>query len=183
MNRTYTTFLLALLFALALPASALANCGPASDVDPAAPGASLANARSATLCLLNTERRQRHLRNLRFNHKLALAGLHHAQDMVNAQYFSHDAPSGQDFVARIMATHYVPASATWSLGENLAWGNRSESTPREIVRAWMASPGHRRNILTASFREIGIAIVTGAPVAGVTQAATYATEFGSVRRV
>jgi uncharacterized protein YkwD len=176
------TLVLTIALCLSFSASALANCGSAAGVDPAAPGASLRKARSATLCLLNVERRRHHMRKLRFNHKLAVAGLRHARDMVSNQYFSHDAPSGQDFVDRIVKANYIPASASWVVGENLAWGDRSESTPREIVKAWMASPGHRHNILTRRFREIGIAIVVGAPVDGVAQAATYATEFGAVTR-
>jgi uncharacterized protein YkwD len=180
--KTLKTLVLTLTLALLIPASALANCGRAADVDPGTAGASMPAARSATLCLLNVERRRHHETRLRFNHKLALAGLRHARDMVQNEYFSHDAPSGQDFVQRIMRTEYVPAAASWLLGENLAWGDHKESTPRQIVRAWMASPGHRHNILTRGFREIGIAIVVGAPVGGVTQAATYATEFGAIHR-
>ena len=43
----------------------------------------------------------------------------------------------------------------------------------------MNSPGHRANILSPSFREIGIGVAYGAPVAGAgTPAATYATDFG-----
>src|SRR3954452_5903884 len=144
---TLKTLLLTTALCLSLSASALANCGAAADRDPAAPGASLKAARSATLCLLNVQRRHHHEHHLRFNHKLALAGLRHARDMVNRQYFAHDAPSGQDFVQRIFKTSYVPPAAGWSLGENLAWGNGSQATPRQIVRAWMASPGHRHNIL------------------------------------
>jgi uncharacterized protein YkwD len=176
------TLILAVVLGVTLPASALANCGRAADLDPAAPGASLRAAGGATLCLLNHERTKRHLHKLRFNHKLALAGLRHARDMVAHHYFSHDAPSGQNFIERIMKTNYVPARASWFLGENLAWGDESKSTPRAIVRAWMASPGHRHNILMPGFREIGIAIVEGAPVGGVSQAVTYATEFGVVHR-
>jgi uncharacterized protein YkwD len=81
-----------------------------------------------------------------------------------------------------MRTDYVPASSRWLVGENLAWGGDGDSTPREVMRAWMASPEHRHNILTAGFREIGIAIIPGAPVAGVRHAATYATEFGAIHR-
>ena len=179
MKRLHTSAL-AIALALVLPASAFADCGPAADRDPATPGSSLRAARHSTLCLLNRERRKRHLHKLRFNHKLALAGLRHARDMVENEYFSHDAPSGQDFVERIADTNYIPAAASWTVGENLAWGNRLEASPREIVRAWMLSPDHRANILKARFREIGIAIVVGAPVDGVPQAATYATEFGVV---
>jgi uncharacterized protein YkwD len=184
MKRSLTTPLLALALALAglAPASALANCGAAADRSPGAPGASLTAAGRATLCLLNAERRQYHEARLSANHKLAVAGLRHARDMVENGYFSHDAPSGQSFVQRIKDTRYVPPASSWSLGENLAWGDESSSTPREIVDDWMASPGHRDNILTAGFREIGIAVVAGAPVAGVGQAATYATEFGAIRR-
>jgi uncharacterized protein YkwD len=178
--KTLKTLTLVVAFALAIPASALANCGGAADRDPA--GTSLRAANRATLCLLNHERRKHHLRALRANHRLALAAVRHARDMVKNDYFSHDAPSGQNFVQRIMKTDYVPASASWFLGENLAWGDQSASTPLEIVRAWMRSPGHRRNILTRGFREIGIAIVAGAPVGGVRDAATYATEFGVIHR-
>jgi uncharacterized protein YkwD len=177
------TLALTLALALSICGSAVANCGRAADIDPAQPGASLRAARSATLCLMNAERRRHHERRLRFNHKLALAGLRHARDMVQNQYFAHTAPSGQNFVQRILNTNYIPAAATWFIGENLAWGDQQKSTPRQIMRAWMASPKHRRNILSAGFREVGIAIVVGAPVDGVTQAATYATEFGAVHRI
>jgi uncharacterized protein YkwD len=43
----------------------------------------------------------------------------------------------------------------------------------------MDSPLHRRNILQPEFRTIGIGIVDGAPVAGVADAATYTTDFGT----
>lgn len=180
--KTLTTLALTAALVLAFSASAFANCGKAADRDPAAPGVSLRAARSATLCLLNHERAKHHERRLRFNHKLALAGLRHARDMVQKRYFAHTAPSGQDFVQRILKTDYVPAAASWFLGENLAWGNGTASTPRQIVKAWMHSPEHRHNILTRGFRQIGIAIVVGAPVNGVPQAATYATEFGVIHR-
>ena len=47
----------------------------------------------------------------------------------------------------------------------------------------MASPGHRANILRGAFREIGIGIAPGAPVAGLSGAGavTYTNEFGARR--
>ncbi len=51
----------------------------------------------------------------------------------------------------------------WTVGENLAWGTDSLSSPGAIMAAWMASPGHRTNILTADYREIGIGAVAGVP--------------------
>jgi len=51
------------------------------------------------------------------------------------------------------------------------------------VRAWMESPSHRRNVLARRFRELGVGVVSGAPVSRhVSQAATYAHEFGAVSR-
>lgn len=176
------TVLVALALAASLPATAFADCGAAADRDPTAPGASLPAARMATLCLLNARRHMYGERRLRVNAKLALAGLRHARDMVARQYFSHDEPSGPTFVQRIMQTNYVPPSASWALGENIAWADSFHATPREIVRYWMDSPDHRRNILTAKFREVGIAIVVGAPESSAGSAATYVTEFGFVRR-
>jgi uncharacterized protein YkwD len=180
--KTLRALTLVLAFVLCIPASAVANCGSAADRDPAAPSASLRAARSATLCLLNRERGKQHLRPLRSNHRLALAGLRHARDMVRNDYFAHDAPSGQSFVDRIMKTDYVPTYSRWFLGENLAWGDEEGSTPRSIVHSWMASPAHRKVILTGRFRQVGVAIVGGAPVDGTIQAATYATEFGAIHR-
>jgi uncharacterized protein YkwD len=182
MTRVSRYLILFCALALVVPAASLANCGAAADRDPSGPSASIAAAKRATLCLLNAERRRHGLKRLHANRKLAVAGERHARDMVQKQYFSHDAPSGQNFAQRILKTSYVPANAAWNLGENLAWGGGHMGTPRAIVRAWMASPGHRANILSRAFREIGIGIVPGAPVGGGHRAATYATEFGRVRR-
>src|SRR3712207_9413731 len=95
--------------------------------------------------------------------------------MVGARYFSHDSRSGDEFDDRIVRTGYTRGSRA-ILGENLAWGSGGLATPRAIVRGWMRSPGHRRNILHGQFREIGIGVVKGKP--GHRDGATYATGFG-----
>lgn len=83
------------------------------------------------------------------------------------------------FDLRIKATGYLTGANGWSVGENLAWGSGTESTPRQIVAAWMASPPHRRNILDCHYSQIGVAIVNRGPVAQAdANAATYTTEFG-----
>jgi uncharacterized protein YkwD len=46
-------------------------------------------------------------------------------------------------------------------GENLAWGTGGYAAAKSIVRAWMASPGHRANLLRPGFRRIGLGAVTG----------------------
>jgi uncharacterized protein YkwD len=130
----------------------------------------------ATLCVLNTERARHHLRPLRQNRRLSLAGRRHSRAMVGERFFSHDSLNGASFVDRIRATGYLEGAQGWRLGENIAYGSGSRSTPRSIARAWMNSPGHRANILSDSFREIGIGIASGTPVG--TGGATYTTDFG-----
>jgi uncharacterized protein YkwD len=99
--------------------------------------------------------------------------------MVRRRYFDHTAPGGVSFVDRIMRQDYVHAGQGWTLGENLAWGSYQLATPASIVRSWMHSPPHRANILNRHFHEIGIGVANGAPTAGVENAATYATSFGT----
>ena len=168
----------AVAVALAMPASAGARttCASAS-AEPHA--ASSAAVRGATLCLINAERRKRGLPRLRLNRRLTTAASRHARDMVRKRYFSHDSPDGRDFIDRIRRAGYLRgARSGWSLGENIAWGTANLASPREIVRAWMDSPGHRRNILYRRFTEIGVALVRDAPVDGTYRGATYVTEFG-----
>jgi Cysteine-rich secretory protein family len=161
------------------PGSAPTPCRGA-DLDPAA-GGSMPVAARATLCLLNAERAKRGLAPLHFDHRLELAGRRHALDMIHRRYFAHTAPGGQTFLDRIARTHYLTGMIHWTVGENLAWGKVSHSSPRQIVAAWMRSRKHRANILLPRYRQIGIAIVSGAPFTGTTPAATYDTEFGVVQ--
>jgi uncharacterized protein YkwD len=99
--------------------------------------------------------------------------------MAQHNYFSHDSRDGSSFLDRIRRVDYLPNHGAWSAGENLAWGSGDYATPKEIVRSWMHSPGHRANILDRTFREIGIGVVEGVPVGGVSNGATYASEFGA----
>jgi uncharacterized protein YkwD len=68
---------------------------------------------------------------------------------------------------------------SWIVGENLAWGTGTYATPRAVVKAWMRSPAHRRNIMERRFRVIGIGVMRGTPIAGVEQGMTYTTDLGS----
>jgi uncharacterized protein YkwD len=134
----------------------------------------------ATLCTLNAERARHGLPRLKLNKKLSRAARRHARDMVRRDYFAHDSLGGGTFVDRIRNTGYMRGARSWSVGENLAWGSHERAAPRAITSMWMDSPGHRANILSASFREVGIGFALGAPGASG-PAATYATEFGTKR--
>jgi uncharacterized protein YkwD len=134
----------------------------------------------ATLCTLNAERARHGLSRLKLNKKLSAAARRHARDMVLRDFFAHDSPGGGSFVDRIRRSGYLKGAGRWSVGENLAWGTHDRSAPSAITGMWMDSPRHRANILNSSFREVGIGVAFGAPVAGLVKpAATYATEFGA----
>jgi uncharacterized protein YkwD len=130
----------------------------------------------ATLCVLNAERARHRLRPLRLNHKLSRAAQRHSHAMARHRFFSHNSLSGASFVDRIRGTGYLSGAHSWTVGENIAYGSGSRSTPRAIGSAWMNSSPHRANVLSTSFRSIGIGIAYGTPVGG--GGGTYTTDFG-----
>ena len=167
---------LAAVSALALGAPASASAGPCSGADADPVTTNIKVVKHATLCLLNQERKQRGLPGFKHNGRLSLASQRHANDMARRNYFAHG-----DFVGRIRAARYLSGVRSWTVGENIAWGSWHYATPRMIMRGWMNSPPHKRNILSSSFREVGVGVAAGAPARGQEHAATYATDFGTRR--
>ena len=155
---------------------AQADCANADTRPGQASEAALAK---STVCLVNRQRARRGLRKLRLNARLSKAAHQHTVDMVRRNYFSHTSRSGGNIVDRLTRTGYMRGARSWTVGENLAWGSGTKSPPRDIVAAWMNSPGHRSNILQRRFREIGIGVVLGAPRSTRGAAATYTTTFGA----
>jgi uncharacterized protein YkwD len=163
--------------ALTLPASSVAAPGCAgAGAHPTKANAAVV--RHATLCLLNRQRVRHGLPRLREHRSLSHAARRYAGLMVRRRFFDHVSPGGSTMAQRIKRTSYLKGVRGWTLGENLAWGSGSAATPGQIVRAWMRSPGHRRNILDGRFREIGIGIAGGAPRRTGAAGATYVNEFG-----
>ena len=135
----------------------------------------------ATVCLINHARAKRGMPRLRLNRRLGKAAMWHTHDMVHRRYFGHVSGRGRDVVDRLHGSRYLGGRFSWVVGENLAWGSGRRGTPIEIFRAWMRSPGHRRNMLDPRFREMGIGVIARAPMSVGAAAATYTTTFG-VRR-
>jgi uncharacterized protein YkwD len=158
---------------IAPSAASAANCQGA-DVAPALLGA---NANHVTLCLLNNERRAHGLHPFKMDGRLSSAAAGHSSDMVAHRYFDHDSRDGQDFSSRIRHSGWMRGRRSWTVGENIGFGSGSQATPRAMVSAWMHSAGHRANILTRQFRQIGIGIALGDP-SGDADGATYSTDFG-----
>ena len=130
----------------------------------------------ATLCVLNAARARHRLPPLRLNTQLSAAARLHSRAMTRRRFFSHTSRGGASFVDRIRASGYLAGARSWTVGENIAYGASGRSSARAIGRAWMNSPGHRANILSSSFRDIGIGIASGTPVGA--DGATYTTDFG-----
>jgi uncharacterized protein YkwD len=172
---------LALAMLLALPAAAHARSGGCrTDAPPAA--AALDEAASAVVCEVNAARRARGLAALAERPRLARAGSRFAALMVARGFFAHVGPDGATVGDRLRAAGYVDARDRWVAGEMLAWGWGSQATPAATVREWLASPPHRRLLLSRDFRHIGVGVARGAPLPHpFAVAATYAAELASRR--
>jgi uncharacterized protein YkwD len=134
--------------------------------------------RHAIVCLVNAERRRVGVRGVRSNARLRRTALAHADDMVRRRYFRHDSLDGRTFLDRIVARRYAPRSTGFVAGEALAWGTGRYGTPQAVVRAWMASPSHRRVLLLPAFRDIGVGVRRGSPLRSGAPAASYVANFG-----
>lgn len=170
-----------LLLLAVLAAATLAGAAPAhaascenTDLNPAT--ASLSKVQKATRCLINRERSARGLAKLTANDELALAARRHAKDMVARKFFDHITPEGLTPKDRIVKAGYKKFVA---LGENIAWGSGDLGTPRQIVRGWMKSQGHRENILRKSFKDFGIGVARGVPEQANFSGGTYVNTFGA----
>lgn len=103
--------------------------------------------------MVNAERIKNGLESLVFDKKLSELARQHSQDMFVRGYFSHNTPEGLSPFDRMTIAEIEFASA----GENLALAPATELA----MQGLMNSPGHRANILSASFNKIGIGVIDG----------------------
>ncbi|MFG2527092.1 CAP domain-containing protein [Streptomyces sp. NPDC048516] len=101
--------------------------------------------------LVNKERSKAGCSPLTVNAKLTKAAQDHSKDMADHKNMSHTGSDGSSPDDRITRAGYH-----WNAyGENVAYGY---STPEKVMAGWMSSPGHKRNILDCSFKEIGVGV-------------------------
>lgn len=87
--------------------------------------------------------------------ELSDAAFRKAQDMLAKNYWAHNSPDGVTPWVHFKAAGYDYLYA----GENLA---RGYTTAPDVVQAWMDSKmGHRENMLSGNYKEVGFAVVTG----------------------
>jgi len=99
----------------------------------------------------NYYRSEDNIASLSKNSKLTAAATAKAADLFEKQYFEHVSPTGESAADLVIAEGYNYKI----VGENLALGDFQNE--KELVDAWMASPGHRENILKEDYEEIGVA--------------------------
>ncbi len=84
--------------------------------------------------------------------RLTRAAQAHADHMAQAGYFSHRSPGGPNGDTLIARITNAGCNAG-AMSENIAQGQRSEA---EVLAAWVASPGHRKNMLGPRYRSYGL---------------------------
>ncbi len=73
-------------------------------------------------------------------------------------FFSHESPDGTIFWKRVARYYPQRSSGYWSVGENLLWSS-PDVAPADALRMWLGSPPHKKNLLTARWREIGLSAI------------------------
>src|SRR5262249_18310563 len=104
------------------------------------------------LTLVNQQRAANGLAPLTRNSALDSAASQHSSDMAASKTLSHTGSDGSSPGQRINAAGYY----WYTYGENVAAG---QSSAQAVMDAWMSSSGHRANILSPDFKDIGIAVV------------------------
>jgi uncharacterized protein YkwD len=102
----------------------------------------------------NQSRTRQGLPELRWNAQLAQIAVNFAADMNKRQFMSHVDPEGRQPWDRARQQGY-PSSF---VGENLSWGAKG---PQEVTNQWLASLGHRANIMNRQYRQIGVGVIMG----------------------
>ena len=127
--------------------------------------------------LHNAERRDRNLRPLCVSPKLQKVARAHSKDMIRRDYFSHTTKgTKRDGCDRVENSGYRFRAC----GENIAWGSGAKGSPESIMRSWMKSSGHRSNILSRKYREVGIGTYTGT-FNGYRNVTMYTADFATRR--
>lgn len=108
------------------------------------------------LRLTNKERKKKRLKPLKWDESLAFAARYHAYDMAMEDYFEHDSYDRSNGRLRKSCRIFdrIEAFANYSyLAENISAG---QLTPEDVLKAWMKSSGHKKNILKEEMTLLGV---------------------------
>jgi uncharacterized protein YkwD len=134
------------------PTAAVQQAAPAEPVVDSGAGYFDAAFEAAVLAEVNERRTLAGLGPLSVEPRLTTAAKNYAKMLADYDWFSHTGPDGSDLVSRIEAAGFP---FTVQVGEVLAWG--ADGWPaKDIVQAWMDSPGHRAQIMSAVYTRAGV---------------------------
>jgi uncharacterized protein YkwD len=150
--------------------SVLANfpvfCGvapPATSSQPAGMSPGAVNAEAAEremLELVNRDRTRAGLAAVVADAKLAEIARAHSRDMAENEFVQHVSPRTGALVDRIQRAGLAPTMMAENVGRAY--------TAQQAQNGFMSSPGHRGNVLIPDARKVGIGIVLGKPILGIT---------------
>jgi len=135
-----------------IPATLLGMVTVASPASAAGPN--VAQLQGDIVYLTNKQRALHGCGAVHVDARLTMASRAHSVFMARGGAFSHIGQGGSDFAYRIRAAHYPRP-----FSENIAFGYR---TGLDVVKAWMASPGHRANLLNCKATTVGVGAVYAA---------------------
>ena len=133
----------------------------------AANHSALTSSESALLSVMNEARAANHVPPLHADTRLERAARAHSSAILRSGSFSHGAVGVRIRRVGVKAPR---------VGENLAWGVGQMARARSIVRMWLSSPAHRRNLLDPRFKLVGVGAMRGT-FSGYSGALMITTDF------
>lgn len=156
--------------AIALAAATTAVVAPAAVAAPLTPAE--LSSRVQLLRVMNATRISHGLRPLAMSRILNRPAVSHSRYLARSGQLTHDGADGRPFYVRLYGAGF---SRRRAVGENLGMiGGCSLNAAKVMVRMWLRSPGHRRNLLDPGYRVVGLAVVKDAAC----RQTVYTTDFG-----
>jgi uncharacterized protein YkwD len=150
------------LLAASAPASTSADTSPCPNASDQPAEATNYQLRHATLCLLNHARPDL-AGPLELNHDLTVVARRHSNRMVAQRCFEHRCGAELRLEGRLRRSGYLDDAKSWRYAEELGY----ETTPSQMVDAWLDHADEAADLLSAKYTDVGIGIKSGAPEAGV----------------
>jgi len=113
-----------------------------------------ASAEQKILELMNAKRTEAGLQPLTMDNTLVQVARYKSNDMIQNNFFDHINPDGTKWTNWLQAIGYKYTTT----GENIAYNT---SDPVELFNQWWNSPGHRANMMNASYNKVGIGVIYG----------------------
>lgn len=113
-----------------------------------------ASAEQKILELMNAKRTGAGLKPLTIDNTLVQVARYKSNDMIQNNFFSHTNPDGTKWTNWLQTIGYKYTTS----GENIAYNTYD---PVELFNQWWNSPGHRANMMNASYTKVGIGVIQG----------------------